>query len=128
MILTRLWKNDTTTIMIKIKRVYEPAEKKDGYRVLVDRLWPRAVKKEEAAIDLWLKAIAPSAELRKWFNHEEDKWESFRKKYYQELKQNETVKEMRQVLKQHATTTLVYGAKNEDYNHAIVLAEYLRGK
>ncbi|MCC6290128.1 MAG: DUF488 domain-containing protein [Chitinophagaceae bacterium] len=114
--------------MIKIKRVYEPADKNDGYRVLVDRLWPRGIKKEDAHVDLWLKAIAPSTALRKWFNHESEKWDSFRKKYCGELKGQPALKEMKQVLKEHATVTLLYGAKNENYNQAIVLAEYLRGK
>ena len=114
--------------MIKIKRVYEPTDKNDGYRVLVDRLWPRGIKKEDAHIDLWLKEIAPSTVLRKWFNHEPEKWDAFRKKYYAELKGNIAVKEMKQVIKEHAITTLLYGSKNEDYNHAIALAEYLRGK
>lgn len=114
--------------MIKIKRIYEPVDKADGYRVLVDRLWPRGIKKETAGIELWLKEIAPSTELRKWFNHDPEKWESFRKKYYAELKGNPAVKEMKAVLKKHTVTTLLYSAKNEDYNQAIVLAEYLRGK
>ncbi|MBN8789694.1 MAG: DUF488 domain-containing protein [Terrimonas sp.] len=114
--------------MIKIKRVYEPADKHDGYRVLVDRLWPRGIKKEDAHIDLWLKEIAPSTALRKWFNHEAEKWDTFRKKYYGELKGQPALKEMKQVLKEHTTVTLLYGAKNENYNQAIVLAEYLRGK
>ena len=114
--------------MIKIKRIYEPVDKNDGYRILIDRLWPRGIKKEEAHIDLWSKDIAPSTALRKWFNHEPEKWESFRKKYYTELKGNPAVKEMRKVLKEHPASTLLYGAKNEHYNQAIVLAEYLRGK
>ncbi|MFT3945829.1 MAG: DUF488 domain-containing protein [Agriterribacter sp.] len=114
--------------MIKIKRIYDPVDKNDGYRVLIDRLWPRGVKKEDAYVDLWLKEIAPSAVLRKWFNHEPEKWDVFRKKYYLELKGNTAVKEIKQVIKDHTITTLLYAAKNEDYNHAIVLAAYLRGK
>lgn len=114
--------------MIKIKRIYEPAEKSDGYRVLVDRLWPRGLKKAEAHIDVWLKEVAPSTELRKWFDHDPEKWDSFRKKYYAELKGQPAVKEMKQIIKEHNTVTLLYGAKNENYNHAIALAAYLRGK
>lgn len=114
--------------MIRIKRIYEPVDKMDGYRVLIDRLWPRGIKKEDAHIDIWLKDIAPSTVLRKWFNHEPEKWESFREKYQQELKGQPVVKEIKQLLKEHSVVTLLYGAKNENYNHAIVLAAYLRGK
>lgn len=114
--------------MIRIKRIYEPFDKTDGYRVLIDRLWPRGIKREEANIDIWLKDIAPSTILRKWFNHDPEKWESFRKKYQQELKGQTAVKEMKQILKEHPVVTLLYSAKNENYNQAIALASYLKGK
>ena len=94
-------------------------------RILVDRLWPRGLTKEKAAIDLWLKGIAPSTELRKWFAHDPKKWNEFRKKYLQELKDNE---EQVSILKKHVkngAVTLVYGAKDEEHNEAEVLKEFL---
>lgn len=110
---------------INIKRVYEPVEKSDGFRILVDRLWPRGIKKEEADFDTWLKDIAPSNELRKWFNHEPEKWEEFRKKYQAELKKSSVLKELVAIVKRHATVTLVYAAKDDQCNQAVVLREYL---
>jgi DNA-3-methyladenine glycosylase len=109
---------------IKIKRVYEPAARGDGVRILVDRLWPRGVKKD--AIDLWLKDIAPSNELRNWFHHEEPKWASFRAKYRKELAANkEAVAELRKAAK-GKIVTLLYGAKDEEHNQAVVIAEFLK--
>ncbi|MGN6402195.1 MAG: DUF488 domain-containing protein [Flavisolibacter sp.] len=110
---------------ISIKRVYEPPAKEDGKRILVDRLWPRGLTKEKAAIDLWLKDIAPSTELRKWFAHDPGKWQEFQKRYRKELKEN---KEAVSIVKQEAknkTVTLVYGAKDEVHNDAVVLKEFL---
>ncbi len=107
---------------IKIKRVYEKPDEKDGFRILVDRLWPRGLTKEKAAVDLWLKDIAPSTELRKWFNHDPDKWKEFKKKYLNELKEN---KDVVAVLKDHLrqkTVTLLYAAKDSDHNEALVLS------
>ena len=109
---------------IKIKRVYEKHDPKDGFRILVDRLWPRGLTKEKAAADLWLKDIAPSTELRKWFNHDAEKWKEFQKKYQQELKEN---KEAVSVLKEHlkqGPVTLLYGAKDEEHNEAEVIKEF----
>ena len=109
---------------LKIKRVYEPAEKSDGTRILIDRLWPRGVKK--TAIDLWLKDVAPSDALRKWFHHEERKWADFRSRYHKELKANkDAVAELRAAVK-GKTATLLYGAKDETHNQAVVLAEFLK--
>ena len=109
---------------IKIKRIYEPAERGDGVRILVDRLWPRSVKKE--AIDIWLKDIAPSNELRNWFHHEKPKWAPFRTKYLKELSANkEAVAELRRAAK-GKTVTLLYGAKDTEHNHAQVIAEFLK--
>lgn len=108
---------------INIKRVYEKPGKEDGIRILVDRLWPRGLTKEKAAVDLWLKKIAPSTELRKWFGHDPAKWEDFQKRYKQELKKNH---EQVLLLKEQAkkgTVTLVYGAKDEEHNEALVLKE-----
>lgn len=108
---------------LKIKRVYEQPSKEDGMRILVDRLWPRGLSKRKASIDIWLKDIAPSTELRKWFAHDPKKWNEFRKKYLQELKDNqEQVSILRERLKNGAIT-LVYGAKDEEHNEALVLKE-----
>ena len=110
--------------MIKLKRIYEPYDKKDGYRILVDRLWPRGVSKEKAHLDAWLKDIAPSTELRKWFNHDPKKWADFKKKYQAELKKNkEAVLMLKQAKKKHSTITLLYGAKDEIYNEAVVIKD-----
>ena len=110
---------------IKIKRVYEKLEKEDGFRILVDRLWPRGLTKEKAGIDLWLKDIAPSTELRKWFGHDPEKWTVFKKRYGHELEKNEEqVSLLREQVKK-GMVTLVYGSKDEEYNQAVVLKQLL---
>jgi len=110
---------------LKIKRAYEKPDKEDGKRILVDRLWPRGLTKEKARIDLWLKDIAPTTELRKWFGHDPDKWKEFKKRYHQELKNNkEQVSILYEQLKKRRVT-LVYGAKDEQHNEALVLKEWL---
>ena len=109
---------------LTIKRVYEKAEENE-YRILVDRLWPRGVTKERAAIDAWLKDIAPSTELRKWFSHDSTKFTEFRSRYLKELAENSMVRTVIDVLAQHEHVTLVYAARNEAINHAIVLKEYI---
>ncbi|MEO8824110.1 MAG: DUF488 domain-containing protein [Ginsengibacter sp.] len=110
---------------LNLKRIYEPPEKEDGFRILVDRLWPRGFTKEKAALDLWLKEIAPSTELRKWFNHDPDKWKDFQKKYQAELKENkEAVSTIKDHLK-NGTVTLLYGAKDEVHNEALVIKDYV---
>lgn len=115
--------------MIKIKRVYEKQAKDDGWRVLVDRLWPRGVKKEAAHLDAWVKDVAPSDVLRKWFGHEPKKWSEFQKKYRSELKKKkELVAELKKMEKEHKTLTLLFGAKDQEHNQAIVLADALKGK
>ena len=102
---------------IKIKRVYEKYSNQDGYRVLVDRLWPRGVSKEKAGIDLWLKEIAPSKELRKWFNHEQEKWGDFKNKYFEELSRND-VHVMELIEKaNNKKLTLLYSSKEKEFNH-----------
>jgi uncharacterized protein YeaO (DUF488 family) len=111
---------------IQLKRVYEPAEPGDGFRVLVDRLWPRGVSKARAAIDLWAKDVAPTTALREWFGHEPDRFAEFRMRYLAELEQNVAVGELRAVLREHPVTTLVYAAHDEAHNQAVVLAEHLR--
>lgn len=110
---------------ITIKRVYEAPEKSDGIRILIDRLWPRGVSKEKAKLELWLKDIAPSTKLRKWFGHDPDKWQEFQKKYAEELNQNsEQVEKLQDMLKK-GKVTLVFGAKDEQHNDAVVVKEYL---
>lgn len=115
--------------MVRIKRVYEPAAKEDGYRVLVDRLWPRGMKKEAAKIDLWLKDIAPSDQLRKSFHHEAMKWPDFQKRYQAELKaKKEWLAQLQKLEKEHGTLTLLFGARDPEHNQAAVLAEALSKK
>ena len=111
--------------MIKIKRAYLEPEKDDGMRILVDRLWPRGLTKEKARIDLWMKDVAPSTELRKWFSHDIEKWEEFKRRYLDELNEN---KESVAILKEQlnkGNVTLIFGARDELHNEAIVLKELL---
>jgi uncharacterized protein YeaO (DUF488 family) len=111
---------------VKIKRVYEEASKDDGFRILIDRLWPRGVSKEKAAIDLWLKEVSPSTELRKWFGHDPEKWEEFRTRYFKELdRAKDAVDQIRRQAKK-GTVTLIYGTKAEPYSNAEALLEYLK--
>lgn len=113
--------------MFKLKRVYEQAKKEDGFRVLVDRLWPRGVSKEKAAVELWLKEVGPSNSLRKWFNHDQKKWQVFKEKYRQELRRKEELLEQLMTLeKEHKTLTLIYSATDREHNQALVLAEFLK--
>jgi len=111
---------------IKIKRAYEPFETSDGYRILVDRLWPRGIKKENSHIDVWIKEVAPSTELRKWFDHDPEKWKSFISKYKSEIKGSAALKELTTAAAKHKTVTLIYAAKDEAYNNAVVLRELLK--
>ncbi|MGN6507670.1 MAG: DUF488 domain-containing protein [Tepidisphaeraceae bacterium] len=112
--------------MIKLKRAYEDPAPTDGERVLVERLWPRGVTKEKAAIHLWLKDIAPSTALRKWFDHDPAKWAQFKQKYWRELQQQaDSVKLLRQMASK-GTLTLVYAAANESCNGALALEAYLK--
>jgi uncharacterized protein YeaO (DUF488 family) len=111
---------------IKLKRVYETPIKADGFRILVDRLWPRGIAKEKARVDLWLKDIAPSTELRTWFGHDPAKWEDFQKRYKQELMQNKPVLEnLRRIIKEQNKVTLVFAASDENHNNAVVLRTFL---
>ena len=113
--------------MIRIKRIYDKPSDDDGYRVLVDRLWPRGMKKEIARIDVWLKDAAPSDELRKWFNHEPEKWNDFKEKYFMELQHKKGV--LDSVIERiNQGLTLLYGAKDERHNNAAALKEYLEEK
>jgi uncharacterized protein YeaO (DUF488 family) len=110
---------------IKIKRVYEQPDETDGTRVLVDRLWPRGLTKVKAQVDIWLKEIAPSTQLRKWFGHDPGKWAEFKMRYRAELEENEdqTAVLKREIRK--GAVTLVYGAKDKEHNEAVVLREFL---
>ena len=112
--------------MIAIKRIYEPKSASDGYRVLVDRLWPRGISKQDAAFDLWVKDIGPSNELRKWFNHDPAKWPEFKDRYKQELKSKvDLLDQLKGMAKKHEQLTLLYGARDEQHNQAVVIAELL---
>jgi uncharacterized protein YeaO (DUF488 family) len=115
--------------MIRIKRVYEEPAKEDGYRILVDRLWPRGLTKERANVDLWMKEIAPSDALRKWFGHEPEKWKEFVKRYQAELgKKKDLLKEVKQLEREHGVVTLLFGRKDEKQNQAVLIAAALKGK
>lgn len=111
--------------MLSIKRVYEPAGPEDGFRILVDRLWPRGLSKEKAAINIWLKDIAPSNALRKWFGHDPARWEEFRKRYEKELDGMKGAVKSLATRAKAGKVTLVYGAKDEEHNQAVVLREYI---
>jgi uncharacterized protein YeaO (DUF488 family) len=112
--------------VIKIKRVYESAEKTDGLRILVDRLWPRGMKKETAHIDLWMKEIAPSTELRKWFHQHIEKWTEFCKLYSEELKKTDALAKITEKIKEQKTVTFLYASHDEEHNHALVLQKLLK--
>lgn len=112
--------------MFRTKRVYEAPSPQDGVRVLVDRLWPRGLSKEKANADLWLRDIAPSNVLRKWFGHEPKKWPVFHRKYRAELaNQKEAIQTLRQLEQKHRVVTLVYAASDKDHNNAVVLTGLL---
>jgi uncharacterized protein YeaO (DUF488 family) len=112
-------------MQIFIKRIYEAQSAQDGARVLVDRLWPRGLKKEDAALDDWIKDIAPSNELRKWFNHEEKKWSEFKERYFKELNEKGTALQRFKKLIGSGRVTLLYSSKEEKLNNAVALKEYL---
>lgn len=116
---------DRTPMRIRLKRAYEPAIEDDGFRVLVERLWPRGVSREEARIDLWTKEAAPSNELRRWYGHDPTKWEEFRRRYFAELEAHpEVLDELRARLAE-GPVTFVFASKETTYNCATALAEYL---
>lgn len=110
---------------IQVKRVYEAPSPDDGMRVLVDRLWPRGLSKEKAAVDLWLKELAPSTELRKWFGHAPEKWEEFQQRYRQELVQQPEALQRLSELAAGGPVTLLFGAKEERFNDAVALKAFL---
>jgi uncharacterized protein YeaO (DUF488 family) len=114
--------------MLKIRRIYEPPQRDDGFRVLVDRLWPRGVSKERAHLDLWLKEIGPSDALRKWFGHDPKRWTDFAAKYKKELANHkDLVRQIKEIEKDHRDVTLLYSAHDPEHNQAVVLRQYLKG-
>jgi len=111
---------------VRLKRIYEPAAASDGYRVLIDRLWPRGVSREQAKIDQWERELSPSTELREWFGHDPSRFEEFRRRYIDELRNHRSrISELRRRARQ-GTLTLVYSARDSKHNNAVVLAEVLR--
>ena len=114
--------------MIQLKRVYEKPSRKDGVRILVDRLWPRGLTKERAAVNLWLKDVAPSSELRKWFGHDPAKWKEFQVRYRRELRQKKDALMLLKQKSEDRTVTLVYGARDEQHNEAVVLRKIVEGR
>jgi uncharacterized protein YeaO (DUF488 family) len=112
--------------LIKLKRAYEKPGKDDGERILVERLWPRGLTKQGAKIDLWLKDVAPSAELRRWFGHDPDKWDEFRKRYQKELKSKDDLIRLLKRKAKSGAITLIYSARDEEHNSALVLRQFLR--
>lgn len=110
---------------MRVKRVYEKASRRDGKRILVDRLWPRGVSKDEARVVVWIKQVSPSSELRRWFGHDPKKWDEFKRRYFEELDtRQEQVQELRQQFKGR-TITLLYAARDAEHNNAVALREYL---
>ncbi len=114
--------------MFEVKRIYEKPSEDDGIRVLIDHLWPRGLKKEDVKIDHWMKEIAPSNDLRKWFGHKEERWEEFKNRYREELKDKKDLLKQLQDLGKKKKVTLLYSAKNTEINNAQVLLELLRKK
>lgn len=112
--------------IIKIKRAYEKPLKKDGFRILIDRLWPRGLTKEEAALDEWLQDLAPTSALRTWFGHDPEFWEEFKKRYKSELRKNKAAEHFFENHEDHKRITLLYAAKDSEHSHALVLQEYLQ--
>jgi len=110
---------------VKLKRAYEPPAAEDGMRILVDRLWPRGIKKADAAIDLWMKDVAPSTGLRQWFGHETDRWQEFRRRYVDELRQKSNLLDELRALARRGPITLVFGAHDQTHNDAVVLRQIL---
>ena len=114
--------------MIRLKRAYDEPSKQDGMRILVERLWPRGVSKEKAVVDLWLKDLAPSTELRKWYGHDPEKWAEFRKRYWSELGEKGDLLMLLKHRTTEGTVTFVFAASDEERNSAVALKEYLEKK
>jgi uncharacterized protein YeaO (DUF488 family) len=120
--------NERKIMKVNLKRIYEEYENVDGFRILVDRLWPRGIKKEKAQIDSWMKEVAPSTALRKWFGHDPDKWPDFVSKYKKELQGSMAFRELVSLVKKHKTVTLLFSARDEAHNQAVALKEFLKAK
>ena len=114
--------------MVKIKRVYDPPSHDDGKRILIDRLWPRGLKKEDARIDEWIKELAPSTELRKWFGHDPEKWEGFKKRFFSEIHERQDLIDGIIDAARKGAVTLLYGSKEKRFNNATALKEYLEAR
>ena len=114
--------------MIQTKRAYEPTSKTDGARILVERLWPRGIKKEALSLDTWLKDVAPSTELRQWFQHDPAKWQEFRKRYSRELEENPEPWQRLLSRARRGRLTLVYSSHDQEHNNAVALKEFLERK
>lgn len=114
--------------MLVVKRVYEPAQRSDGARFLVERLWPRGVKKEALQLDGWLKDVAPSDALRRWFGHDPQKWKEFRRRYFTELERTPEAWQLLLEVARHGTVTLLYSARDLKHNNALALKDYLQAK
>jgi uncharacterized protein YeaO (DUF488 family) len=113
--------------LIRVKRIYDPAQEEDGFRILVDRLWPRGLSKEKAKIDLWLREVAPSDELRKWFSHDPAKWQEFQSRYEKELQsKKDLIYKIKNFEREKKTVTLLYSARDETHNQAIALSRVLQ--
>lgn len=113
---------------VKLKRAYEPPDDTDGTRILIDRLWPRGVAKKDAALDQWMKEVAPSTGLRKWFGHDPERWDEFRRRYGKELEDNGALVDELRALARHGPVTLVYSAHDELHNDAVVLRDRVLGR
>jgi uncharacterized protein YeaO (DUF488 family) len=115
-------------LTFKVKRVYEGRSSDDGFRVLVDRLWPRGISRGSGAVDLWLRDVAPSNRLRRWFGHRPERWEEFRRRYFRELEgKQHLIAELLRLEMEHGTVTLLFSAKDAQHNNAVALREYLEG-
>ena len=113
-------------MVIRVKRIYQPASAEDGVRVLVDRMWPRGLSKERARVDHWFREVSPSAPLRKWFRHDPAKWDEFKRRYFEELDQAADAVARLRGLANGQTVTLLYAAKDEEHNNAVALRQYLQ--
>ena len=114
--------------MIKVKRIYEPPETGDGFRILVDRLWPRGISKDRAKVDLWLKEISPSNELRKWYGHAPEKWAEFRKRYFQEIRKRKEEFDLLLKNAREGTVTFLFSSQEKKLNNAAALKEFVERK
>jgi len=119
-------KMEVGILAIAVKRVYDLPDKGDGYRILVERIWPRGISKEKARLDLWLREAGASPLLRKWFGHDPEKWETFRRRYFMELhKRPEVIQQLRGIIKKERNVTFIFSARDELHNNAVALKEFI---